>query len=878
MFLKKRNKSKKARKEQFLKGTRGAISIMLCVLLTPFLTITLGLVEYGRYQQVISITKELYEVVGMSTLSDYDPYIHDRFGLLAVNQENTLGTGADDLLEENLNILGSQVELGSVSVNGSLTLENTAVLKQQIVDFSELTATTALLYEDFRIEDLMNALDRMTQLGSVMDTVSDIKKVTDALTKCVEALQTLQTALENLGEKISAVKGAAATLAGSAGDLYEKLSDNGISLPEDASAETVLATATQFAEGYLTEIEEVAADAKALVNSVKDIGSAISDVKTAADSFVAEVEDAKKTLDEVRSPTIESEEDLSKTPTDALRDVIDKMEDLIEDTISQIKDDTMQAIQDAADRIVDDVMDSTGIGELVAKYNTIARGEYFTLPLDDDAVQTLKTILREVNELSGTSDWITYFKNKFIPSISFDAQDIITSIDGVLEQTLAGIQEGGIGKAFELLTELKNIITEMFNMEVFWDSDMNAFVNISNSSDNPYQAFLVAIGDFFTAVESFCNVFLEDGNIFEKLFNMFRALKDMLTSVFAMIKATIAAVKELFQSFYEKGSDIFSGNVRGLYEDLLISSYMRHNLPCRTSDTSQYSVTDNSAKLTLTGEGLTGFQYNNIARPASYTVQQVRKTTFQQLGETLNNIKNASGSDTMFKGAEMEYIRAATNSEIANQVICFMDIYFLRLVLNIPAVFMDPNVAELAASTTIACWIVYLLYLLVEPFCDMLLLVNGTNTDGTNSMVPLFKNRCWLTISNVWDFISQLGQAVSPTFSEQIQTFTNKQKEANTESGAEGVGLLGANYQTHLLFIIWMTVPGDKQIDRLQDLIELETAEYYRQKGKTFSMGKTYTTVSVSAKAYFNPFFDFASVTGGAMLRPEANITSEVGY
>jgi len=73
-------------------------------------------------------------------------------------------------------------------------------------------------------------------------------------------------------------------------------------------------------------------------------------------------------------------------------------------------------------------------------------------------------------------------------------------------------------------------------------------------------------------------------------------------------------------------------------------------------------------------------------------------------------------------------------------------------------------------------------------------------------------------------------------------------------------------------------VDSDTQIARLQDLVELETAEYYRQNGKTFSMSKTYTAVEIKADATFNPFFDLGTFTGGGSLLPSFEIKQMVSY
>ena len=157
-------KDTKKRKKIFAKAKvkkcfMGSISILLCLLITPFLSLALGLVEYSRYQEVLEITDEIYELTGISVLSDYDNYIHNRFGLLATSQDHEFADGADDLLKSNIKVLGNQVTLENPSFSGKLSLANTETLRQQVIDFSELTSTTAVLAEDFNLEDLLNNLE-----------------------------------------------------------------------------------------------------------------------------------------------------------------------------------------------------------------------------------------------------------------------------------------------------------------------------------------------------------------------------------------------------------------------------------------------------------------------------------------------------------------------------------------------------------------------------------------------------------------------------------------------------------------------------------------------------------------------------------------------
>ena len=49
-------------KTKIKKCVNGSISVLLCLLLTPFLSVTLALIEYARYQEAMEIADELMEL------------------------------------------------------------------------------------------------------------------------------------------------------------------------------------------------------------------------------------------------------------------------------------------------------------------------------------------------------------------------------------------------------------------------------------------------------------------------------------------------------------------------------------------------------------------------------------------------------------------------------------------------------------------------------------------------------------------------------------------------------------------------------------------------------------------------------------------------
>ena len=65
---------------KYINGIRGAISLFLAVIMTPFLTIAMALVE------TVSVLDEAMGISSTATLANYDEYLHKRWGLLAADQ------------------------------------------------------------------------------------------------------------------------------------------------------------------------------------------------------------------------------------------------------------------------------------------------------------------------------------------------------------------------------------------------------------------------------------------------------------------------------------------------------------------------------------------------------------------------------------------------------------------------------------------------------------------------------------------------------------------------------------------------------------------------------------------------------------------------
>lgn len=876
--MKGRKKRKKIfTKRNLKKGFRGSISILLCLIIAPFLSVALALVEYSRYQEVMEITEEVYELTGMSVLSDYDQYIHNRFGLLATSQENFAG-GTNELLEHNMKVLGNQASLENVSVNGKISLMNADVLRKQIVDFSELTSTTAIITEDLKLDELIEKLENIQEFQDIIDTVDSLANLAEALTDASEKLETLEQDLKDLKSAVENAKASAGTLSTQMAELSKKLGEEGIALPENATLEQIEDAVTKFSDNYLQDFKDTYSTAKTLYDNLEEIKTSLTSVQTSVSEFGEAVKKARTAAEGIiKVNSVDESGKISEEAASGLESVLEEMESLVRDTLSSITEESITAAKDVVKEIVTVAFESAGLTDVVNRYSEIVNGSYFALPLSDIARKDIIDFLKTVQTIYSTNSsdaLVDFFKEKFVPDkIEIDAASLLSEVSKIYQKAIAKLEIKE--ELTQLLTDLVNMIKGLFDLDLFYEKNFNAYVDIGNASNSSYQKFLDALGSIFNAIDDLEESREKSG--LQKIKGALKAMGEMFRGIGDLLKSIVKIAEDMFVSINELRNSVKDGDVQALYEKLLISGYMRHNLPCRLDTKEKYETAGDRTKVRveLKGMGLTGMEFNDIARPSDFLEQTVYESNFQGLGDTLEKMKNNSDPDRMFKGAELEYIRAGTNSEIANQIICFFDIYFLRLLLDLPFIFTNKEVNAVAAGASVAAWVVYILYIVAEPFCDTLLLVN-------EKCVPLIRTKCWLTASGVDDFIKKMGSAVlGDELEEEINKYTNKHTEKKTESSG---GLLddtedeGSDYRTHMLIVLFLYVDRDTQLQHLSNLIQLETTEYYRQQKKEFEMSKTYTVVDISAKVTFHPFFDLGTFNGGESFRPSYEIKRAVSY
>ena len=81
--------------------SKGTISLLLALIVTPLMGLTCLLVESVRYQDVIEMMIEIDSLSSLATLGNYDEFINRRFGLLSVSQKEQLQTTYEKYFDKN---------------------------------------------------------------------------------------------------------------------------------------------------------------------------------------------------------------------------------------------------------------------------------------------------------------------------------------------------------------------------------------------------------------------------------------------------------------------------------------------------------------------------------------------------------------------------------------------------------------------------------------------------------------------------------------------------------------------------------------------------------------------------------------------------------
>lgn len=877
---------RKRLKKKLFKATRGAISLMLCILITPFLSMAGALIELSRYQSATELMQEVIDSSMLSVLADYDEYLEDRFGLFAVSQDNDMSESFNSYLKSNSNILGGAVSVDSASLNGKFSLSAKGdsgdydVLEAQLLDFSETSALTETLLENFKLQDIIDALKDITGFSNITSIASNVKDATSAIKSLVESAENLYndlnvvySAFESASQSVQRIVD---TFNNIASDVQTTLEFNisEYQIAEDENGGLILQRIEPTGEendtiDIISELKDskyvdyfnlIKIEVASILTDIGDVTSTVDKLPADLTAFQNSLSNAKTVVEKIKNigssstssaETSDSKKDAMKESAQSsateLSEVFDEIISDLEESVSDISIDMLSEIKSSVTDILGEFKNEVSNIVLLKNYNP----NFISSDLLNTVAKYFVTALKDGGAVSLDSFYSYFLSNNSIAELFNSIKEIPSKLLVAVEKAWTSLKDAVSDSVISALKSLVNTIAEMFKIDIV-DTDLNAYLNDEVASglaaDNgPYAKFLEGVSDLIDEVNGLSGGDDSDESIWDKI----KGFIDSLFGIFEAVEKVLSSILDLVKTFIEKISDFIEAvkQPENFYDFFLLAGYMIHNLPNRLTELDSESA-------------ITGFPYSDLPTDNISSSSGFNNTGLGDLAGYLKEDSDGSGGNRVFKGAEVEYIMAGTRSEIMNQLVAFMQIYMIRLLLNLPIVFTDGSVSSMAATANIFGWIVYLVILLAEPLCDTILIVKGGE-------INLLKNKCFLTPTGIPKLIEAykdlgVNTLVTNTLESLKGNLENvDQSSSENNSGGAFKEALNIGYEDHLLICIALMLPKDQLLTRFANLIQIEAKQYYSTHGgKPFDINKAYTCVTCDATVTYYPFISIFEAAG----------------
>lgn len=804
---------------KYINGTKGVISIFLVLVMLPFSSIALMLVQSARYQHAVELVDELLDCVGLSTIADYDSFMESRFGLLSLAQDSDYSANYQKYLNANVGALDNSFVYSNSSVSGLYPLSDLGVLESQMLEFGEVTVMVEALYKGLDIDSLLKELYKKMGVDEINKIADATTAVSDVAGSAADLINAVKSAIEE-GKKyktqISEYKAAANAFYEKSDALIKALesanstAEEGDDIYDDDNVKDAVKDLEKARDTFKREAGEMSASVLSMRSNLDKLFTTLSDISE-------KLNEAKSSMDDVNGTTLQ--EKTTTTTFEWVLEVVDQVTLALELTVTSTYSTDMLTQSRALDQ------QKIALGKVVCNkaWDGVDTNKYYIY---------IASVLDQI-------------KSDF-PIITMDSVDgtFVSVMDSTIkdldknESSISEEQAASIGKLLDLAAELLKV-------SAFYDDSLDS--NVSTTAFYEYRndmrfssaGAILALTTVVQSGQDFVDSLLELNILkaFAELANFLLAIAEFLVSVVAWVVEVAVNVFNLVAS----GSEI--------YDTFLMQAYGVYNMPCRTTATS--------------GKGLAGYSYTKVFEMMGGVDNNRITGSMSDLNTLL--AANGSGADSGFKGAEVEYLLIGGTNEMLNQAAAFFNLYMLRLVFNLGPILTNSQVATMAGSATIAGWAVYLAIIIAEPMLDALLLVNGISS-------YMIKKSVYLTPGGMILLIQTLPQLTGLP-----DSLKNQIKDVMVAKDGEPKldGTFKFDYQEHMLILLLLTTDQDTYLRRMRNLIQMEAEEYYKG-DLEFSLDDAYTYLEISVDGSLNSMFDMEALTNGGPF--EIHRTRIVGY
>lgn len=802
---------------KYINGTQGVISLFMAIVMLPFSSTALLIVESARYQSAIEIVDEMLDCIGFSSIAEYDSYLEERFNVLAMSQELTPQQRYEGYLLANMPTISKSFTYTSVSATGRYSLANTDVLRTQILEYGEVTLAAEALYKGFDIDSLFKKLNKLLgidELQKYSDATKDVADTVGSAADLITAVKETATQYTSYTAQIDEYKNAVndfqaktSTYISSLITAKSKLEegDEPTDIYDDSAVKTALGNMESARNTLANEAGEMASSIDGMKTKIGGLFSAIEDITGKAYS-------AKNSYDDLSEESLA--DSCSTSTTDLVLQVAEELGDALKLSIDQTgykEQMQQQATQLRAQKTkVSSVIGGENPGDITYKYY--------------------------INEYTSTTQVSTDFPIISVNSIKGDLGSSLNNTVSKLDQQSAVGDTTGF-------TKLLDLAAELLNVTAFYNGDLDS--NVSSTAFHSYNPGSMSIAD--TLIIDSINKVLTAGNTFIdsiKSINIFKALKAVATLLVGIVEFLAAIIAWAGKFLVNVVKLIASGSE--IYDHFILAAYGAYNMSSRTNYKQSPYIDNFSRQGGISGNKISG--------------------SLDDL-KTLMASPNGTGTDMGFKGAELEYLLIGGENELLNQSAAFFNLYLFRMLLNLPQIFTSKQVTTMVGAATVAGWVVYLALIIAEPMIDALLLVNGQS-------VYLIKDKERL-------FLTPAGSVVLLEMIPQMTGLPDSAKDAINDSlvasngEAKPKGTFKMDYQEYMMLLLLLATDADAIVNRSKDIIQMEAAAYYKDE-YAFDLDKSYTYIDATVDGHLNSMFDMDALTSGGPFT--ISRTGYVGY
>lgn len=802
--IKKRIKEVNKWLHKYINGWKGSVSIFLALIITPFLSIALVIFESARYQSVVEMMNELIDSAGFSTLAEYDTYLEDRFGLLATAPVDTSGVNTTDVNSRFRGYLANNVDV----LGNGVTIKNSSA------------------YGKYALSDTAVLRSQLLEYGEVSTTTELVTEGFD-IDVLIDYLMGANETLKNIEKSVKTIN-AGADLGKDFGNILDSIGD----LKELGS--DFKESNKEYKEAYAEYSDKADECSKKLegANDAQRISDALDIVNESASIYKEKASDCKSAISKIKSKMGTLRTSLDKILED-IQNLKDGMNELSYDERDPATNEPFEfnLTNDLSDNLlamIDQTSDSFSeyeVNKFFDKCNTAtaALGEQITL----------------LNGIGSKTD--TDIESEILKPVDMDfAGDVEDLADMAIKD--ADALSPAPAALDSVVSLLKSVMDSLNETTLFYDLRLDAKVSseyLYSHGVAPSLAsvmLMASIQSMQRAGEDYGDAITET-NFLKRVIQKVKSIVDLIASAAEFIAAVAGALIDLSLGL----ADFAMMSSDDQLQHFILYSYGAYNMPNRTT----YEA----------GKGLSGYSFSKI-----YELAGGKYDSPKSIIDTLTAVQPTvpqSPQHRMFRGAEGEYLLSGTTDEAGNQQAVFFQIFLLRLFINFWCLAACPEIPKEIFT--------FILYVVVESFLDTFILVNG----GDEYLIKLSPDVIYTSASGFTTLLKDFVNTSSA--SENLKKFltgkrTKEEKELkNADKGKPPKGLFSCSYSEHLLLLLIFCTPESSYLQRMQNLIQLEAAENYKNTA-SFRLSNTYTYVETNVDYQLNPLFKLDSLTGNGLL------------